>query len=181
MGSSSGGAPWSHINYNNLKHTLSFPFRFWSFTATRLFTVFLNLCKSLLSFGSQFRICLTHICLPFFKCSISSWIFVFTILLFSSKLFYLFHTCCCNLSSKLIKSTHLQNLIIFFDFLFYNILSFYYQTLPLYTFKFLNSNLSSEQNLRLKVTPMVRYKQSNSHRWKYWNHVLLSYIKLYYS
>jgi len=96
-GFSNDGGPWSHVDCNNLKNTLSFPFRFWSFITTHPFTVFLNLPKSLLSFGSQFRICHTHICLPFFKCSISSCIFVFTILLFRSKLFYLFHTCCCNL------------------------------------------------------------------------------------
>jgi hypothetical protein len=130
-------------------------------------TAFLNLHKSLLSFGSQFRICPTRICLLFFKCSTFSCVFVITILLFSSKLFYLFHTCCCYLSSKLIKPTHLQNLIIFPDLLFHNILPLYYQTLPLYSFKFLNSNLSSEQNLHLRIVLMVRYTQSNSYRWKH--------------
>ena len=135
-GSSKGGDPCSDIDCNNLKHTLSFPFRFWSFMTTRPYNVFLNLRKSLLSFGSQFRICLTHICLPFFKCSISSCVFVFTILLFSSKLFYLFHTCCCNLSSKLIKSTYLQNLIIFPDFLFYNILPLSPVFIQIFKFKF---------------------------------------------
>jgi hypothetical protein len=112
---------WGSSNGGD-QHTLSFPFRFWLFMTTHPYNVFLNLRKSLLLFGSQFRICLKHICLPFIKCSISSCVFVFTIFLFSSKLFYLFHTCCYNLSSKLIKPMYLQNLIIFPDFLFYNIL-----------------------------------------------------------
>jgi hypothetical protein len=137
---------------------------------TRPSTVFLNLHKSILLFGSQFRICFTHMflfkcCLNiFFKCCTSSSVFVFTILLFISKSYYLFHTCCCNLSSKLIKSTHLQNLIIFPGLLFHNILPLYYQTLPLYSFKFFNSNLSSKQNLLLRIVHMVRYTQSKSHK-----------------
>ena len=52
----------------------------------------------------------------------------------------------------------------------------YCQTLPLHSFKFVNSNLSSEQNLHLRVLHMVRYKQSNSYREKDWNRVLLRYI-----
>jgi hypothetical protein len=57
-GSSSVGAPFSQTNCNNLKHTLSLPFRFWSFMTTHPSTVVLNLLKSLLSFGLQVRICL---------------------------------------------------------------------------------------------------------------------------